>query len=63
MLNLLRVALAGALAASAVQAHASWYAARSKHFVIYANENPKQLQAFATNLERFDQAVRWVNAL
>ena len=60
MLKLLRVAVACALAPMAVQAQASWYQASSKHFVVYANENPKQLLAFATNLERFDQAVRWV---
>jgi hypothetical protein len=33
-------------------AHAAWYRAASKHFVIYADESPKQLQEFAAKLER-----------
>jgi tetratricopeptide (TPR) repeat protein len=32
--------------------------AKSKHFVIYANDNPKILLDFATKLERFDQGAR-----
>jgi tetratricopeptide (TPR) repeat protein len=43
-------------AASGTQA--AWYAAKSRHFVIYADDNPKNLEAFATKLERFDQAAR-----
>lgn len=39
---------------------AAWHQARSKHFVIYANESPKVLHEFATKLERFDQAARIV---
>jgi Flp pilus assembly protein TadD len=39
-------------------ADAAWYRAASKHFVIYADESPKQLQEFAAKLERFDQAAR-----
>lgn len=39
-------------------AQAAWYAAKSRHFVIYADDNPKNLEAFATKLERFDQAAR-----
>jgi len=39
-------------------AHATWYRAASQHFIIYAEGNPKELQQFATKLERFDQAAR-----
>ncbi len=42
----------------AAPAHAAWYQAASKHFVIYADDNPKRLSAFADRLERFDAAVR-----
>lgn len=42
----------------ATPAHAVWYKASSKHFVIYADENPKTLSDFATHLERFDGAAR-----
>lgn len=39
-------------------AHADWYEASTGHFVVYADEKPEKLKAFATNLERFDKAVR-----
>lgn len=42
----------------AAPAHAAWYQAASKHFVIYADDNPKRLHEFAERLERFDAAVR-----
>jgi Flp pilus assembly protein TadD len=42
------------------RADAAWYQASSKHFVIYADTSPGQLQGFATRLEKFDQAVRAV---
>lgn len=42
---------------------AAWNLAQSKHFVIYADDNPKQLTEFATKLERFDQAVRYVRGM
>lgn len=44
--------------AGAAPANAAWYEARSKHFVIYADQNPKTLNDFANRLERFDRAVR-----
>ena len=39
-------------------AHAAWYKASSKHFIIYADGDPTVLSDFATHLERFDQAAR-----
>ena len=50
--------LCAAALLAAAPAHASWYKAASKHFVIYADENPKVLRAFSEKLERFDQAAR-----
>src|SRR5947209_19887226 len=44
-------------------AHADWYKAESKHFIIYADERPTDLAAFATKLERFDRAVRFVRLM
>jgi hypothetical protein len=32
-------------------AHASWHVARSKHFIIYADEKPNRLAEFSTRLE------------
>jgi tetratricopeptide (TPR) repeat protein len=54
----LKVVAVIAAAIGSVPAHASWYSAKSKHFVIYADENPRNLSDFATRLERFDQAAR-----
>src|SRR6059036_173827 len=52
--------VATVVAATGTQANATWYQASSKHFVIYSDNNPRQLQSFASTLERFDQAVRAV---
>ena len=56
----LALAASALLGATGTPAQAAWYEAKSKHFVIYADWNPKQLQTYANKLERFDQAVRWV---
>src|SRR5579872_554503 len=63
MRRVLRVALAAVLATAGTSAEAAWYQASSKHFVIYANESPKELSDFASKLERFDQAVRLVRSM
>src|SRR6476661_1095980 len=42
---------------------AAWYVAQSKHFIIYADDTPKHLEEFASQLERFDQAVRYATRL
>lgn len=59
----LRAAVALIAVASAGHAGAAWHEARSKHFVIYADENPRALAEYATRLERFDQAVRTLLAM
>jgi hypothetical protein len=51
------VAAAAALAFS-MPAQASWQVAKSKHFIIYADDNPRRVADFATRLEKFDQAAR-----
>ena len=51
-------ALALVAAATATPACADWQRASSPHFVIYANESPAKLKAFAEKLERFDKGVR-----
>jgi tetratricopeptide (TPR) repeat protein len=50
--------VAAVVAVTGTQANAAWYEAQSKHFVIYADQNPKALADFGTRLEKFDQAVR-----
>ena len=62
----MRILIAGICAAAlfaAGPAHAAWYKASSKHFIIYADESPKDLNLFATKLERFDQAVRFIRGM
>jgi tetratricopeptide (TPR) repeat protein len=44
-------------------ARAAWNVAQSRHFIIYADDNPKRLTEFATQLERFDQAVRFATRM
>lgn len=43
-------------------ADAAWYRASSPHFTIYSDQTPDQLRVYATKLERFDQAVRFVRS-
>jgi tetratricopeptide (TPR) repeat protein len=63
MRKLLTLCATAMLAASGTQANANWYQATSKHFVIFADEDPRQLSDFANRLERFDQAVRLVRGM
>lgn len=62
----MRLALKGLAAAalllSSGMAQASWYQAQSKHFIIYADDNPDHLRNFAAWLERFDSGVRYVKS-
>lgn len=61
---LLRIALAfGALLFGSTQAFAAWHEAKSKHFIIYANADPRLLNDFAVRLEKFDQGVRRVRGM
>jgi hypothetical protein len=48
---------------AATPASAAWYQAKSKHFIIYADERPADLAAFAAKLEKFDTAVRDVRLM
>ena len=50
--------LALVVALVAAPAPAEWQRASSPHFIIYADESPEKLRAFAEKLERFDKAVR-----
>jgi hypothetical protein len=51
------------IGATVSPAHAEWHEAKSKHFIIYADLRPAELNAFAQRLERFDQAVRKVRRM
>lgn len=42
---------------------AAWSEARTRHFVIYSEQSPRALQAYAERLERFDAAVRTIRAM
>ena len=49
--------------ALATAADANWSRASSEHFVIYSEQKPDKLRAFAEHLERFDGAVRAVRGM
>src|SRR5436190_19790888 len=49
---------AALLGAAESPAQAAWYEAKSKHFIIDADQSPEDIRKFAERLERFDSAVR-----
>lgn len=55
--------LAFALAALAVPAEAKWREASSDHFVIYSEQSAKDLEEFASHLERYDKAMRFLRSV
>ena len=57
---MLRKILAAALLLIPTIAHADWYEASSKHFVVYADEDADKLKTYTERLERFDQALRLI---
>jgi tetratricopeptide (TPR) repeat protein len=48
---------------AAAPAHGGWRQASSDHFVIYSEDSEKSLREFATNLERYDQAMRFTRGM
>ncbi len=40
------------------EAQANWHVAKSDHFIIYSEEDPESLRAYAQKLERFDALLR-----
>lgn len=55
-----RLLLAATLLLSPSAASAKWHRASSAHFVVYSDEDPEKLRAFAEKLERFDKTMRYV---
>ena len=51
------------VALTTAPAAAAWHKASTAHFVIYADDAPDKLRAFATRLEKFDKAVRQVRGM
>ncbi len=61
MIKLFRALLAVLMAiALPAAAHAEWLEASHKRFLIYADMSPGALKEFATQLERFDSAMRFL---
>lgn len=44
-------------------AFAAWSEAKSRHFIVYSDGIPKQLQDFVENLEKFDYLLRVMNGI
>ncbi len=54
----MRAAIAALALATATPSTAAWNKASTPHFIIYSEQKPDELRAFAEKLERFDQAAR-----
>ena len=59
----LRIALAALALLAPATAHADWYEASTDHFVVYSDDKPERIERFATQLERFDKALRALRGL
>lgn len=57
------LAAAVLIAAGHSPASARWLEAKSRHFIIYSEQSPKELREFAEELEQFDKGVRLVRAM
>ncbi len=53
-----RKLLAAALLLFPTLAHADWYEASTRHFVVYSDEDPAKLKDYTQKLERYDAAMR-----
>lgn len=42
---------------------AKWYAATSTHFIVYSEQSPDELKAYALKIERYDGAIRAVRKI
>lgn len=62
-MRILLALLAAATLLVAQPAMAAWSRASTPHFIIYSEEPPEKLKAFAEKLERFDAAVRLVRGM
>ena len=60
---LLRLMALTALVLVPSQAMAEWYEAKTNHFIIYSQQKPEELRAYAMQLERFDSGVRAVRQM
>lgn len=67
MIAFLRTALRGglvvALVALSSTAHAEWWEAETSHFIITSESTKEDVERFATRLERFDNALRYMQGL
>ncbi|MET3712385.1 tetratricopeptide (TPR) repeat protein [Sphingomonas trueperi] len=57
---MIRTLVSALLLLAPAVAHADWYEGSSKHFLVYANEDPEKLRAYTKRLERFDQSLRFL---
>ena len=53
-----KVLIALSMLGCGTTAGAEWYQASGRHFVVYADDSPERIKAYAARLERFDRAVR-----
>lgn len=58
-----RMALPALALLAPAAAQADWHEASTDHFVVYSDDSPERLERFATQLERFDKALRAMRKL
>lgn len=58
MKSLLKLLFGALFCAAASPAYAEWWEAKTEHFIIYSEDTERNTRAFATELERFDHALR-----
>lgn len=54
----IKIMLAVILLAAAAPVQAAWQEASSQHFLVYSDDSPEHVKAFAAKLERFDKGLR-----
>lgn len=60
---MIRYMLAFALLLVPGIARADWHEASTDHFLVYSDDSPERIEAFARQLERFDKALRVLRGL
>lgn len=54
----IKALIAGMLLVATAPAQGAWQVASSQHFLVYSDDAPERVQAFAAKLERFDKGLR-----
>jgi len=56
----IRTVIAATALGLGAPATAAWQEASTRHFIVYSDDKPERVRDFATKLERFDKAIRFL---